>query len=230
MRAGGIGVVVASENPQFALGERTSAARSACRNTRSFDARRIARGELARIDLRLGSPTQWLNVLGMPGMTALLRPARRRPAEARRDRRRLGRGRRGRPDGRPAREDQGLPRRRHRRRAGQVRLGRPRARLRRLHRLQGRPGQGRAQGALPEGRRRLLRQRRRRDPRRGADAPQPARADRHLRRDQPVQQHRGRQGPGQLPVAARQPGAHGRHGRVRLRRALSAAIAELAAT
>ena len=30
----------------------TSAARSACRNTRSFDARQIARGELARIDLR----------------------------------------------------------------------------------------------------------------------------------------------------------------------------------
>ena len=81
-------------------------------------------------------------------------------------------------------------------------------------------GQGRPEGALPEGRRRLLRQRRRRDPRRGADAPEPARAHRHLRRDQPVQQHRAGQGPGQLPVAAGQPGAHGGHRRVRLRRAL----------
>ena len=67
-----------------------------------------------------------------------------------------------------------------------------RARLRRLHRLQGRPGQGRPEGALPEGRRRLLRQRRRRDPRHRADAHQPQGAHRHLRRDQPVQQHRRR--------------------------------------
>ena len=30
----------------------------------------MAQGGLARIDLRLGTLTQWLNVLGMPGMTA----------------------------------------------------------------------------------------------------------------------------------------------------------------
>ena len=46
-------------------------------------------------------------------------------------------------------------------------------------------------------------------------------AHHHLRRDQPVQQHDAGQGPGQLPVAAGQPGAHGRHRRVRLRRAAS---------
>ncbi len=47
----------------------------------------------------------------------------------------------------------------------------------------------------PSRRRRLLRQRRRRDPRHGADPHQPQGADRHLRRDQPVQRHRGRSGP-----------------------------------
>src|SRR4029079_10962486 len=36
----------------------------------SFDARAIARGDIAKIDPRLGTPAQWLNVLGMPGMTA----------------------------------------------------------------------------------------------------------------------------------------------------------------
>jgi NADPH-dependent curcumin reductase CurA len=30
----------------------------------------IKRSGLAKIDLRMGTPTQWLNVLGMPGMTA----------------------------------------------------------------------------------------------------------------------------------------------------------------
>ena len=54
------------------------------------------------------------------------------------------------------------------------------------------PVQGRPEGALPERRRHLLRQRRRRDPRRRADAHQPQGAHRHLRRDQPVQQHRSR--------------------------------------
>src|SRR6185369_15350347 len=154
------------------------------------------------------------------GHDRVLRSARRRPGEVRRDGRRLGRRRRGRPDGRPARQGQGLSRRRHRRRTGEVRLGRARARLRRLHRLQVGPDQGRAEGELPERRRRLLRQRRRRDPRRRADAAQPQGADRHLRRDQSVQQYRRRQGPGELPVAPRPPRADGRDGRVRLCRAL----------
>jgi NADPH-dependent curcumin reductase CurA len=69
MRAGGIGVVVASEDPKFAPGTHVSGPLGV-QEYALFDARRIARGELATIDLRLGSPTQWLNVLGMPGMTA----------------------------------------------------------------------------------------------------------------------------------------------------------------
>ncbi len=68
MRAGGIGVVVASESAQFALGDHVSGTLGV-QEYASFDERRIGRGELVKIDLRIGSPTQWLNVLGMPGMT-----------------------------------------------------------------------------------------------------------------------------------------------------------------
>ena len=64
MRAGGIGVVVASEDPMFASGTYVNGTLGV-QEYALFDARRIARGELARIDPRLGSPTQWLNVLGM---------------------------------------------------------------------------------------------------------------------------------------------------------------------
>jgi NADPH-dependent curcumin reductase len=69
MRAGGIGVVVASEDPKFAPGDRVSGTLGV-QEYALFDARRIAHGEIHKIDLRLGTPTQWLNVLGMPGMTA----------------------------------------------------------------------------------------------------------------------------------------------------------------
>jgi len=69
MRAGGIGVVLASENPAFAIGDHVSGALGVQEYAR-FGPRQLGRGELARIDLRIGTPTQWLNVLGMPGMTA----------------------------------------------------------------------------------------------------------------------------------------------------------------
>ncbi|MGZ8258975.1 MAG: NADP-dependent oxidoreductase [Caldimonas sp.] len=69
MRAGGVGVVVASENPGFAAGDHVSGTLGV-QEYALFDARRIARGEISKIDLALGSPTQWLNILGMPGMTA----------------------------------------------------------------------------------------------------------------------------------------------------------------
>ncbi len=69
MRAGGIGVVVASRNPRFAVGERVSGALGMQEYAR-FDNAQIAKSALARIDLGLGTLTQWLNVLGMPGMTA----------------------------------------------------------------------------------------------------------------------------------------------------------------
>jgi NADPH-dependent curcumin reductase CurA len=69
MRAGGIGVVVASEDPKFALGDHVNGLLGV-QEYALFDARQLARGDLQKIDLRLGTPTQWLNVLGMPGMTA----------------------------------------------------------------------------------------------------------------------------------------------------------------
>jgi NADPH-dependent curcumin reductase len=69
MRAGGIGIVVASEHPKFAVGDRVSGALGV-QEYALFAGKQIARGELTRIDLRLGTQTQWLNVLGMPGMTA----------------------------------------------------------------------------------------------------------------------------------------------------------------
>ena len=68
MRAGGIGEVVASESASFALGDRVSGALGV-QEYAAFTDKQIARGELAKIDMRLGTLTQWLNVLGMPGMT-----------------------------------------------------------------------------------------------------------------------------------------------------------------
>ncbi|HEY4956230.1 MAG TPA: NADP-dependent oxidoreductase [Caldimonas sp.] len=69
MRAGGIGVVVASQHPRFAVGDRVSGALGV-QEYALFTGKQVARGELVKIDLRLGTLTQWLNVLGMPGMTA----------------------------------------------------------------------------------------------------------------------------------------------------------------
>lgn len=68
MRAGGVGVVVASQNPKFAVGDTVSAGLGV-QEYLSIAAGDIARSGLVKIDLRLGSLTQWLNVLGMPGMT-----------------------------------------------------------------------------------------------------------------------------------------------------------------
>ena len=68
MRAGGIGVVVASQNPAFAVGDQVSATLGV-QEYCLIPAAQIQRSGLFRIDTRLGSQTQWLNVLGMPGMT-----------------------------------------------------------------------------------------------------------------------------------------------------------------
>ena len=68
MRAGGIGVVVASQNPAFAVGDQVSATLGV-QEYCLIPAAQIQRSALVRIDTRLGSQTQWLNVLGMPGMT-----------------------------------------------------------------------------------------------------------------------------------------------------------------
>jgi len=69
MRAGGIGRVVASESPRFAVGDTVSGVLGV-QEYALFTADAIARGALSAIDLGLGTLTQWLNVLGMPGMTA----------------------------------------------------------------------------------------------------------------------------------------------------------------
>ena len=68
MRAVGIGVVVASKNPAFAVGDHVTANLGLQTHCLIAEAD-IKRSGLAKIDLRLGTPTQWLNVLGMPGMT-----------------------------------------------------------------------------------------------------------------------------------------------------------------
>jgi NADPH-dependent curcumin reductase CurA len=68
MRAGGIGVVAASKNPAFAVGDHVSATlgvQSYCLIPETA----LKSSALFKIDTRLGTPTQWLNVLGVPGMT-----------------------------------------------------------------------------------------------------------------------------------------------------------------
>jgi NADPH-dependent curcumin reductase len=69
MRAGGIGKVVASENPRFAVGDLVSGALGV-QEYATIAQDQVQRAGLFKIDSRLGSATQWLNVLGMPGMTA----------------------------------------------------------------------------------------------------------------------------------------------------------------
>jgi NADPH-dependent curcumin reductase CurA len=69
MRAGGVGKVVASRNPGFSAGDLVSGTLG-IQEYALIPGPEIRRNGLARIDLRLGTITQWLNVLGMPGMTA----------------------------------------------------------------------------------------------------------------------------------------------------------------
>ena len=68
MRAGGIGVVLASSDPGFAVGDHVTGG-PGVQEYWSIAADQLKRSGLAKIDLKLGSVTQWLNVLGMPGMT-----------------------------------------------------------------------------------------------------------------------------------------------------------------
>lgn len=68
MRAGGVGVVIDSRNPQFPVGTHVSGSLGVQTHCR-VPAADIRRTGLAPIDTRVGSLTQWLNVLGMPGMT-----------------------------------------------------------------------------------------------------------------------------------------------------------------
>jgi NADPH-dependent curcumin reductase CurA len=69
MRAGGVGRVLASSHPKFAKGDLV-AGTLGVQAYAAFTAEQAAGAGLVKIDTRMGSVTQWLNVLGMPGMTA----------------------------------------------------------------------------------------------------------------------------------------------------------------
>ncbi|MBC7605094.1 MAG: NADP-dependent oxidoreductase [Ramlibacter sp.] len=68
MRAGGIGKVIASHNDAFPVGALVSATLGV-QEYCTIAQDQIKRAGMFRIDPRLGTNTQWLNVLGMPGMT-----------------------------------------------------------------------------------------------------------------------------------------------------------------
>ena len=68
MRAGGIGAVIASKNQAFLVGDTVSCT-PGTQEYCLIAADKIKSSGLFKIDARLGTPTQWLNVLGMPGMT-----------------------------------------------------------------------------------------------------------------------------------------------------------------
>ncbi len=70
MRAGGIGRVIASKNPQFAVGD-TVYGTLGVQEYILIPQEDIKRNGLVKIDLRVGTITQWLNVLGMPGMPGM---------------------------------------------------------------------------------------------------------------------------------------------------------------
>jgi NADPH-dependent curcumin reductase len=68
MRAGGVGVVEASRHARYAEGDAV-VGNPGVQTHWTVAPDRDRHSGLAKIDLRLGSPAQWLNVLGMPGMT-----------------------------------------------------------------------------------------------------------------------------------------------------------------
>ena len=68
MRAGGLGIVVASRSPRFAVGDHVVGGTGVQRYwSGQADDKTAA---FAKIDPALAPPTAWLNTLGMPGMTA----------------------------------------------------------------------------------------------------------------------------------------------------------------
>ncbi|MDB5891952.1 MAG: NADP-dependent oxidoreductase [Polaromonas sp.] len=67
MRAGGVGRVIASQNPAFAVGDFVNAGLDV-QEYCLIPQEQVKRNGMFKIDPRLGLTT-WLNVLGMPGMT-----------------------------------------------------------------------------------------------------------------------------------------------------------------
>src|SRR4051794_11156580 len=223
MRAIGVGQVAASRSDRVSEGDYV---------TGLFGIQEYATlpaDALTPVDESMAPLATYLNVLGMPGMTAyfgLLDIGQPKEGEtvvvsgaagggggAR------GRGGRGGRDRRADREDQGLPRRRDRRRTREVPHADRRVRLRRRDRLQVGRAPPSAAREVPRPRERVLRQRRRRGARRGACAARARRADRDLRRGVAVQrEHDAR--PLELHGAARAACPHGGLRGVRLRVAL----------
>jgi NADPH-dependent curcumin reductase CurA len=68
MRAGGVGQVVVSKNKNFTVGDFVSAG-FGVQEYLTLAETEFKHSGLVKIDLRVGTLTQWLNVLGMPGMT-----------------------------------------------------------------------------------------------------------------------------------------------------------------
>ncbi len=68
MRAGGVGEVVASDTPAFAVGDHVTGSLGV-QEYCALDAQGLRRAGLAKIDLKLAPLPKWLNPLGMPGMT-----------------------------------------------------------------------------------------------------------------------------------------------------------------
>ncbi len=68
MRAGGVGQVLVSKNPAYSVGDHVSAG-FGVQEYLTLEGADIKRNGMFKIDLGVGSLTQWLNVLGMPGMT-----------------------------------------------------------------------------------------------------------------------------------------------------------------
>lgn len=68
MRAGGVGKIIASKSSDYAVGDFVSAGLGV-QEYLTLEQDAMKRNGLFKIDLRAGSLTQWLNVLGMPGMT-----------------------------------------------------------------------------------------------------------------------------------------------------------------
>ena len=69
MRAGGVGKVIASNNAAFAVGDHVAGGFDVQEYCLIEEAK-IKRAGLVKIDLSVGTLSQWLNALGMPGMTA----------------------------------------------------------------------------------------------------------------------------------------------------------------
>lgn len=69
MRASGVGTIISSKNPEFQVGDAVMGG-FGVQQYSLLGGKELRGAGVTKIDLTKGSPAQWLNVLGMPGMTA----------------------------------------------------------------------------------------------------------------------------------------------------------------